>query len=285
MRKDIESEIEIKLEFDKNSENPARLFRSLAKLVDSINEFDFLMASTIDSTVTSKVYINDFEKGSLITKLRSALIIGDDKKLDNEDNSENIKEHIRHSRDKAFEFIAEGKSSVQDVENFVEEINESAKNKNLTESFNYAEPNLLDLAKVVNKINESTDDLTKNEFFEIKKKKDSPQIKTGNSKINIDDVEEALTKETIEQDFEIYYKIKKPDFLGDSQWEFKHGTKTLKIKITHSEWLDKFHLGKIIVKPGDSLKVKVNQVNSYNTNGYLLSEKKEIIEVLEIRNN
>ncbi|MGO4821785.1 MULTISPECIES: hypothetical protein [unclassified Flavobacterium] len=51
------------------------------------------------------------------------------------------------------------------------------------------------------------------------------------------------------------------------------------------KWLEDFHQGEVIVVPGDSLKVKIKQNFKYNKNGYLISEKTEIVEVLEIRKN
>jgi hypothetical protein len=49
--------------------------------------------------------------------------------------------------------------------------------------------------------------------------------------------------------------------------------------------LDEFHAGKVIVLPGDSLQVLVRQTSKYNRNGYLISEKLEVIEVKNIIHN
>jgi len=287
MKKEVVNKFEIKLEFNKDTEEPSRLFRSFADLIDSIKELDTTLAKTINSSVSSKIYLDDIEKGSLIGKLWNHLVINDDNKLDdNKIGEETINEFIEESRSKSIEFIESGKSEVIDLKELANNIDLLAEQKGIKETFNYAEPNILDLAKNLNDINDAVSKLTDDEKFIIKDSKNTTEeISKGTEKINLEDVENALTTEEIKSENIVFYKIKRPDFLGDSQWDFKHGNKSLKVKILHEEWLEDFKQGKVIVVPGDSLKVKIKQCFKYNKNGYLISEKTEIIEVLEIKRN
>jgi len=227
------------------------------------------------------------EKGSLIGKLWNHLIINDDNKLDdNKITKKTINDFIDESRSKSIEFIESGKSEVEDLKELAKNIDEIANEKGIKDTFNYAEPSILDLAKNLNEINDAVSKLGDDEKFVIKNSKNTTEeISKGTEKINLEDVENALTTEEIKSENIVYYKIRRPDFLGDSQWDFKHGNKPLKVKILHEEWLDDFQKGKVIVVPGDSLKVKIRQNFKYNKNGYLISEKTEIIEVLEIKKN
>jgi hypothetical protein len=287
MKKDIVNKFELKLEFNKDTEDPSRLFRSFADLIDSIKELDITIAKTINTSVSSKIYLNDIEKGSLIGKLWNHLIINDDNKLDdNIASEERINEFIDESRSKSLSFIESGKSQVEDLKDLVKSIDQIANEKGFKDTFYYAEPSILDLAKNLNEINDAVNKLDDKEKFIVKNSNDKiEEISRGTEKINIEDVERALTTEELKSETTVYYKIKRPDFLGDSQWEFKHGNKSLKVKILHEKWLEDFQKGKVIVVPGDSLKVKIRQNFKYNKNGYLISEKTEIIEVLEIKKN
>lgn len=287
MKKEVVNKFEIKLEFNKDTEDPSRLFRSFADLIDSIKELDTTLVKSINTSISSKIYLNDIEKGSLIGKLWNHLIINNDNKLDdNKIDEETINDFIDESRSKSIEFIESGKSDVNDLKELAKEIDEIANEKGIKETFNYAEPNILDLAKNLNEINDAVSKLSDDEKFIIKDSKNAiEEISKGAEKINLEDVENALTTEEIKSENVVYYKIKRPDFLGDSQWEFKHGSKSLKVKILHEDWLEDFKQGKVIVVPGDSLKVKIRQNFKYNKNGYLISEKTEIIEVLEIKKN
>lgn len=283
----LKSFFEIKLEFDKNTENPSRLFFSFAEMIDSVNNLDIVIAKTVNTSISSKLVLDDVEKGSIIAKLWNELVISEEGKIENLEAQENIKEYIEESRKATINFISSNKSSVQDLENLNAEIIEIANKNKISETFNFAEPNLIELAKSINSINDATNDLNENEGFILTNSDDNPSeiVRNGSPKIDIELVEKSLTKEELVNNYETFYKIKKPDFLGDSQWEFKHGNKNIKVKILHQEWLDKFHKGDEIVLPGDSLRVKIKQTNKYNINGYLISEKIEIVEVLEIRKN
>jgi hypothetical protein len=283
----LKSFFEIKLEFDKNTENPSRLFSSFAEMIDSVNNLDIVIAKTVNTSISSKLVLDDVEKGSIIAKLWNELVISEDGKIENLETQENIKEYIEESRKATINFISNNKSSVQDLENLNAEIIEIANKNKISETFNFAEPNLIELAKSINSINDATNDLNENEGFILTNLDDNPTeiIRNGSPKIDLELVEKSLTKEELVNIYETFYKIKKPDFLGDSQWEFKHGNKNIKVKILHQEWLDKFHKGDEIVLPGDSLRVKIKQTNKYNINGYLISEKIEIVEILEIRKN
>lgn len=54
MKKEIVNNYEITLEFSKDTEEPSRLFRSFADLIDSIKELDSTIAKTINSSISSK---------------------------------------------------------------------------------------------------------------------------------------------------------------------------------------------------------------------------------------
>jgi len=286
MKKEFNSKFEIKLDFLRETQKPSRLFRSFAKMIEGINELDYLIAESVNTSVKSNIVLDDIEKGSILGKFWNELVISEDGQLDNAPENDKIEEYIEESRVEALKFIAEKKSSVEDLDNLKTTISKIADDKKLTDSFNYAELDSLKLAKTVNTINNSTDELNKNEFFGLKSKnKEVKVINSGTPKIDIEAVEEALTENEIKNESEMFYLIKKPDFLGDSAWNFRHGKKSVTVKILHQEWLDEFHSGKIPVVPGDSLNVLVRQTSKYNRNGYLISDKLEIIEVINVIRN
>lgn len=286
MKKELESRFEIRLDFERQTENPSRLFRSFADIIEGVNNFDYLIAESVNTKVTSKVFLDDIEKGSLIGKLYSALVISEDGQIDNIDDSEKVEEYIEETRAESLKFIADKKSSIEDVKNLQESIMNVAQEKGLNETFNYSPPDILKIAKSINNINDATKGLREGESFELKSpNSEVKSIKSGVPKIDLEAVETALTQNEIINESELFYKIKKPDFLGDSAWGFKHGKKSLTVKILDEDWLKKFHAGTINIVPGDSLQVLVRQTSKYNRNGYLISEKVEIIEVKNIIHN
>ena len=53
-------------------------------------------------------------------------------------------------------------------------------------------------------------------------------------------IEDLLTSEIITSTSEMILKIKKPDYLGDSKWEFRHRRETINARIIDNDWLAQF---------------------------------------------
>jgi len=74
-------------------------------------------------------------------------------------------------------------------------------------------------------------------------------------------------------------KIKKPDFLGESMWDFKHGVRPIQARIVDTAWLQRFQQRKEDVRPGDALRVVVETDAKYGYDGEVVALHHRIIEV------
>ncbi|WP_068475110.1 hypothetical protein [Saccharicrinis aurantiacus] len=286
MKKTIESKFEIRLDFKRETVDPSRLFISFAEIIEGLKGLDHLISESVNSKIKSNIILDDIEKGSLIGKFYDRLIVSEEGAIDDAHNEEKIEEFVENSRAESLKFLADEKSSVEDLDILKTRIEEIAEETEIAKTFNYSKPDILKLAKVINNINDSTEKLSQHESYELKSNRNEVKgIKTGTPKIDIEAVEDSLTEDKIINDSTLFYLIKKPDFLGDSAWGFKLGKKAISVKILDEKWIKKFHAGQIVVVPGDSLKVLVRQTSKYNRNRYLISEKLEILEVLDVIHN
>ena len=138
MKKKINSDFTIKLDFERKVENPSRLFKYFSKMIDGISNIDHLFAESINTKIKSKIILDDIEKGSIIAKMWNELVISEDDKLDDVTDDNNISEYLVEARTESLKFIAENKSSVEDLIKLNEKVVEYAKNNELDETFNYA---------------------------------------------------------------------------------------------------------------------------------------------------
>ncbi len=76
--------------------------------------------------------------------------------------------------------------------------------------------------------------------------------------------------------------VKRPDFLGDARWEFRHGRQAIDAKILDGTWLADFHNDRIVLMPGDALRAMVRSLVRYGYDGELVDSKHEITKVLEV---
>jgi len=94
-----------------------------------------------------------------------------------------------------------------------------------------------------------------------------------------EDIDKLLAANTIENNIEMILMVRKPDFLGETQWEFRYQKIKMSASIKDTTWLDSFHSGEIDIRPGDKLRVLMHESVSYSAEGEVVEERREINEV------
>lgn len=97
-----------------------------------------------------------------------------------------------------------------------------------------------------------------------------------------ENIEQLLTQEIIKTRAEMILKVKKPDYLSEAQWEFRHETRIITAKIVDAEWLRQFQERQHDVRPGDSLRAIVEISVKYGYDNEVVSTHHDIITVKEI---
>lgn len=101
-------------------------------------------------------------------------------------------------------------------------------------------------------------------------------------KVVPDAVEELLTKETLTASMEMLLKVKKPDYLGESMWEFRYENRNITGKILDIEWLKSFQSRTIDIRPGDSLRVIIEIITKYDYNNDVVSIRHNVEKVIDV---
>ncbi len=77
-------------------------------------------------------------------------------------------------------------------------------------------------------------------------------------------------------------KVKKPDFLGESMWDFRYEGKKLPAKLLDDAWLKSFRNGEVTLHPGDALKGMVEVETKYGIEREVIATHHNIVKVEEI---
>lgn len=274
----------IEIDFKKDTENPSRIFQTMSELIKSFQELDNDLIKGIDSKIDPVILLEDVEIGSLKVWLVQAL-----KGIPDESIKElEWKKAVGHYLLKAKYFIInklEGKTAItdaQDIKDIQYELLEEAKNTDIKLFPAYSPIPLPKLLDNIDKINKSLQHLGPG---------DSAFIQTGiGSKANFnlelsfspEDMEDLLTKESLRSTSTMILKVKKPDYLGNSMWDFKHGSRTIHASITDANWLSRFQSRLIDIRPGDSIRASVQTIVKYGYDNELVGQSYEIVEVKEI---
>jgi len=95
-------------------------------------------------------------------------------------------------------------------------------------------------------------------------------------------IEDLVAKETLSSENEMLLKVKKPDYLGESMWDFRHGTSIVSATILDKEWLEKFQSRKVDVRPQDYIRARVRISHKYDQDGELIATHYNILKVIDV---
>lgn len=273
----------IEIQFERRTEDPARVFRSMQALIETFQEFDNSLVKSIDSNIKPILILEDIEAGSIKSWLSSALEAVDDDALKNLDWKPAVGKYLVKAKYCTVDFL-NGKtkiSSLFDVKQLEDKINEAAKETDVKWLSVYEKIPTNKLLHSLERISTSLSHLQKN---------DKASYLTEHEKVDFnlefglapESIEELLTKDTIISQSEMILKVKKPDYLGESKWDFRHGGKSFPAKIIHKEWLDSFQNRQIDIRPGDSIRAMIEMMNKYDFNGELIGTDYNILQVIEV---
>lgn len=274
----MDNMIKIKLDFEKGSTEPERVFDAMSDLIQSVQSLHSCFLNSIITDYKTELLLTDIREGSLESWLSPSVKKGNTN-IGKSTNSK-LTNFLNISTQKVIEFL-EGKETITDISE-IDELEEEIKNEaEGLEKF----PNrfTLDRQKLVNglsSIGSATEELHEQDQAFI-------LLPTGTFPINKGfSFSENEAKQLLSEKVDISYDvrlliIKKADFLGTSMWDFILNKRTVSMKMSDKEWLNKFHHREkdATVHPGDGLRCKYKITISYDRRGVALETKYEIIKV------
>lgn len=246
-----ESSFEIRLDYKAATGKPDRVFLAMAAYVTAFEKLTFTVGKSLDAELNFSYELTNIQIGSLksiitckskLKKLAGTLasipkyIALSMVDLDSIDNEDSIRDSLA---------VVERKLLDDNVVKFPNQIN--------VEPYQYA--------KDIKELCQAAQLLAEGETIDISSQ-DNGNVIYLNTKVKFDkEVDELFIDESKDINAIETLIIKKPVFIGDSQWDFKSVERRLSFSasIEHKEWLERFQkceLGHI--DPGDALIAFVN---------------------------
>jgi len=100
--------------------------------------------------------------------------------------------------------------------------------------------------------------------------------------ISKESIENILTKDAVEKIELLELGVKKPDYIGNSMWEFIHNNKIIEATMLHESWLREFRDRKVTLKPGDSLLAEVKTTIFFNHRSEEIRRSYSVVRVEKI---
>lgn len=278
-----EDRFELKIDFERGTSDPARIFRSMSSLIEATNYFDGDLLSTFDVKIHTGLVLQDIQVGSLRSILSNALKAIDGDALKSGDWKKLMGHYLEKGRLKLIEKLdekpkIESKEQLVSLQKDLHQIAEATDVVRIPHFQPIALPNLLKdvqsfrLAMGYLGEKDAAYFFLEGSNYEIPKRIEiNPELRN-----------EVLIKESITNSTEAIVKVKKPDYIGESMWQFKFSDHVIEAKIQDEPWLSNFQTRKEEVQPGDSLRVTLETTVDYGYGGDVVGTRYVITKVFHV---
>lgn len=277
------STFEITIDFEKHSERPSRVFDAMARMIDSFQVVDADLLMPFDVRAETFLILEDIKTGSLRSVLTTMLRSIDDESLKSGDWKKVIGDYLVKSKYRMLHFLENKKQITEraEIESLALEIHKLAIETDVKQIPSYKPVSLALLLRDIQEITVSLQPL---------KLSDTATFNSGRGEIRFnqafqyhqDAIEALLTKETKTLERPEKLKVKKPDYLGESMWEFIFQGRVITAKLVDHNWLLSFQSRKVDVRPGDALSVVLQTEINFGFQGEEISVHYRVVKVDEI---
>jgi hypothetical protein len=271
----------IELNYQPFSEAPSRIFKAMSALIDSFQEIDQDLVRSISSRIHPVLLLEDIESGSLRAWLRNALEMADDEAVKSGDWKKVVGAYLVRAKRVIIDFLDERSTvtSPAEIGELQQRLVEAAAATDVLHIPAYRALPPDRIANSIRLLAEAVSSLQEGDSANYLSEGDTKAI---NLTFNLspESIEALLVRETYTNTATMILKVKKPDFLGDSMWEFRYEGRTIPAKITDSVWLNQFRDGAVILHPGDAMRTTVTSTVQYGYDGEVVRSRHEIVQVL-----
>lgn len=279
-----EADFAFYIDFKRGEGSASRVFLATHDFIRACESLDRELLSSIDSNIETVMVLEDIEAGSLKTWLRNSLRASDDKALKDLDWRPQVGKYLVRAKYVILRWI-DDEDAPTDLLALCSNLQQLAAETDVRHLPDYAPVSPDVLIGAFEDFQKVKDDLVEGDAAAIITGDDRHDM---NLKIrwDIDAIEELAIRETeVASAASMVFIVKKPDYLGESRWDLRHGKSSVSAKIEDVKWLAKFQGRNLDVRPGDALRCKARIEMAYGFDNELIAERYLIEEVLAIVEN
>lgn len=279
----VPGEIEIRVSFERGVGDPTRVFRTMTGLIESAQALDAHLALSIGASVRTSLVLQDVEATSLKAKLRTVVEALPDEALKAGEVKKVIGHFLVAAKHKILDWCGDRTeiTTLEEVKQLQHDVHKLAEASDVKLLPAYAPLEIPTLLADITAVHQALSYLAANDEATLSS---SEGQSTYNAAFEVSQamVQELVTREKIASKGERIVKVKKPDYLGTSKWEFKYSGHAIEAKMLHKEWLQRFQTNQVSLNPGDSLRVILSEEVSYGYDSEIVQTDYEVVEVLDV---
>lgn len=273
----------IKIDYRRNSENPGRVFAAMSRLIDAAQTIDRDLAMALDLNIEPVLLLEDVQSSSLIAWLRSKIVARSHSDRVSENDASSVGRYLVRGKGAFMRYTnnrpgIRSREDVRELRNTLQDL--AAQVPNAPQLVVSVIPETRIIANL-DHLGQSMSLLDSDD--QVTYLAPDGEVPVNNSfRVDEDAVERFLARDRIKNRNEMIMKIKKPDYLGSSRWEFRHEDRIIEAHVRDEKWLDRFHARHEIIRPGDCIHGEVETEVVYGFDGEVLKVKYDVVRVLEI---
>lgn len=274
----------VTIEYNKMSSSPENVFFGIAKMIEAFKAMDAQLITCVDSEIDVDIILDDIEKGSIKVWLSNLVKRIPDDALENCEVKRIIGVYLKDAKYYILRkcSTADEIADVSQVEELENGIMEIAKHTGLNKLDCYQKPNREQLLQSVKMMGDAYGTFNADNKLILGKASEDELPLNKDFRISDEKIKELCASEAITNVTTVILKVRKPDFLGETAWTFKHGNEQISAKIADVEWLRRYLSGEETIVPGDSLRVELESTCLYDKNGSLVNAKHKVVKVLGV---
>ena len=280
-----EADFAIDIDFKRGHGSPQRVFRAADKMIQELQRVDEALCASVDTSIKTVMMLEDIEAGSIRIWLKNVLESTEDQAIKELDWRPAVGKYLVRGKYVYIRWANKTDPGLTLID-LARDLRTIASETDIKHLPDYAPPQLSELAEAVQEIDEAKRELSEGDRITYRTKEDDPVDFDMTVEWSGEELSDMLIKETTKfENMPMNLIVKKPDYLGESMWDLRHGRKQIMARIDDRVWLDKFQARKIDVRPGDALKCLVTIEHHYGHDNELVSETHEITKVEAVLEN
>ena len=269
------------IDFQRGVGPASRVFTATRDFIKVCEALDHELVRSIDNSIETVLVLEDIESGSIKTWLRNALAATEDDALKTLDWKPLVGKYLVRAKYAVIRWIDDD-SVPRSLPDLRREIQQIAQETDVRHLPDYTPPSPGALIEAVKGFQGVKDSLLPSDRARLLSDEgDIPFNLTIT--LNIEDIEALAVARSIQvPPAEMILPVKKPDYLGNSQWEMRHGKRNILARIEDKDWLRRFQNRQEDVRPGDALRCEVLIEYNYGFDNELISERYSVSKVMEV---
>lgn len=274
---------ELVVEFKRDSGDPSRVFKTMTGLIESVQSLDQHLSYSVGPSVKTTLILQDIQASSLKAKLKNIIEEIPDEALKQTEIKPILGHFLVKAKHRVIDWCSDRKqvADKDEIKQLQSEIKQLARETDVKQLPAYAEPDTESLLIDINSIRNALQNLEADDYARYESEEGVSKF-NKQMEISAEIIRDVMTREKLISESEKILKVKKPDYLGFSMWLFKYQGRSIDVKILDDEWLKAFHLKKVSVLPGDSIRALVKEEVLYGYNNEVIHTNYEALKVVDI---